>query len=72
MYTELMPLADRHPQRRRGLLMVARADLRQAMLDYPGLSAEPEILGVLKSMTDMIESSPSVPTLRAVDALGSV
>jgi tetratricopeptide (TPR) repeat protein len=54
LYTSIIPLQDRHEQPRRGLLLIARADLRQARDEYPHLAGSPEIDGVLSLMTQTI------------------
>jgi tetratricopeptide (TPR) repeat protein len=66
MYENIIPLTDRHPQRRRGLLAVALADLHQAQLDFPDLSGEAEMKRVLDLLTQALASVPSPPPIRAL------
>jgi tetratricopeptide (TPR) repeat protein len=66
LYTSIIPLWERDEQRRRGLLLVARADLRQAVDEYPHLAESPEIDGVLSLMDETIEAIPAAPEIRAL------
>ncbi len=66
LYENIIPLTNRHPQRRRGLLAVALADLRQAQLDFPDLSGEAEMKRVLDLLTDALASVPAPPPIRAL------
>jgi tetratricopeptide (TPR) repeat protein len=66
MYENIIPLTDRHPQRRRGLLAVALADLRQAQRDFPNLSSETQMKRVLDLLTKALGSVPAPPPIRAL------
>jgi tetratricopeptide (TPR) repeat protein len=66
LYTSIIPLWERDEQRRRGLLLVARADLRQAVDEYPHLAESREIDGVLSLMDETIEAIPAAPEIQAL------
>lgn len=66
LYESIIPLIDRHPQRRRGLLAVALADLRQARLDFPDLSGEPEAERVLTLIGEALASVSAAPRIDAL------
>jgi tetratricopeptide (TPR) repeat protein len=66
LYESIIPLDDRDEQRRRGLLTVAMADLRQATDDYPHLAESPQIDGILSLMARTIQAVPAAPEIRAL------
>jgi tetratricopeptide (TPR) repeat protein len=65
LYMSIIPLQERDEQRRRGLLLIARADLSQARDEHPHLAGSPEIDGVLSLMTQTIAALPAPPEIRA-------
>ncbi|ONI83127.1 hypothetical protein ALI144C_16610 [Actinosynnema sp. ALI-1.44] len=64
----MIPLPDRDPQVRRGLLIVARTDLLQARQDYPHL-ADDRIDQVLTFMSDTIDALPAPPRIGVLQTL---
>ena len=66
LYTSIVPLKERDEQLRRGLLLVAMADLRQAADEYRHLAASPGINSVLSLMAKTIEAIPAAPEIRAL------
>lgn len=70
LYTRLIPLENRHPWARRGLLSVARADLVRAREDFPVLAERPEIDRVLAQIDGVLATLPRTGTVRALGESG--
>lgn len=65
MYDELVGLEDRHELLRRGLLVVARSDFRQALVDTPALASTKEASRISEVLDSAIRELPPLPELRS-------
>jgi len=61
--TAVQALDERHPQARRSILVIARNDLDQALVDLPGLSEHANAGLVASLLADALAQVPKPPTL---------
>jgi hypothetical protein len=69
MYEALVGSQEPHPQLRRGMFKVARADLRQALRDHRQLAELPEAAQVHDLLDDAIARLPRLPRLRSGETI---
>jgi tetratricopeptide (TPR) repeat protein len=67
IYRQTVGLEDRHVLRRRGLLLVARADFAQALRDHPELAGEPEAASITSMIDTALAQLPPLPHVAALD-----